>query len=985
MISLYIDIFYFSQLRRIDEQSVDGLIARLGQILANANGQAHGRGSPFLYTFDEDIPGIRLQAAQASFVVFTELKAASEGLSGFVMALDEGDETNPDDIVRSFKKMVFSLQADNNFVVGERLADDFSEYFSYDDRDGFRFAVDFRFTHPVSADEEQLFWERPSRSRLILDKLDPLFRGESQVKAIVFAAERGSAPMRCLERAIRPFSGPVPVPRFRPKPCALNPYAPICSGLPAADIPVAGGRLSKPERKCFEAARPAFDYLSRAPFLSHPPVEIERRFALFFELYLRGFVRDRLARSLPPLVLAEDIDAFPPESAKLLFSFAKDLSDGQSLIILATAGSPARLSLDSGFADYVSLPEMAESEALEYVDSVFEKEKSQANRLPAATVRGLAKQWKEEPLAFFHALLSGAESKDPTSAYLSSLPGELLEILFFTVVSDGVLDKAGLEDFLTRTGRKSQSQQLAFRQLYQMGLIVSQDNPEPSAADLGDRLRAILGEDSPKLEKAFFAHLASLSDRGALQESIDLSRHISGQGFPLPPDAILRTLSREYALGNAFSIKASRESGFYQGLQETSVQDRLGMDRWAGLLAALSGGSENEIRAMVEAMDALPSDEEGLISGQRAMSRFLKEYSFGRGREALDKAKRALIAFQRKTDVLGEAQANRALGLCFLKNEQIYDSMDYFSNAFAIAEGLPDSFECSLDSYYEAVSYFLHGNYSRSERLAQRCQELAYKCFRPDWEIQALFLQSRVEFALGRFEKALELLSSALAVDRLCPSAAFADRLRIWSGRCLTRIFEYKHAQAVFEAYSSDPEALCFLAENLLEIDEPEKALAAVEKAIEFRVRRALSGPDQPRLSSGFDFIEDRAIGGEDSENAFMLSLLALKAEIKRRLGKQAEAAGELYRLTRELKLSDNDPNIHVYLYYYFLAIPESGNAPSDSPGFQTDRATILSKAFKYLQLKASRIDTAADKNSFMTANRDNRMLLDSAKLYKFI
>jgi tetratricopeptide (TPR) repeat protein len=985
MISLYLDIFYFSQLRRINQASMDGMVARLSQILLNANGQIHGRSSPFLFTFDEEIPGIRLQAAQASFVVYSELKAASDELSGFVLALDENEETNPEILLRSFKKTVFSLQADNNFVVGEALADDFSDYFSYDRRDDFCFAIDFRFTHPVSADEQQIFWERPSASRLMLDRLDPVFRGESLEKVLVFTADRQSSPMRVLERAIKPLTGAVQVPRFRPKPGTLNPYAPICACLPVSDIPVSGGRLTKSERRCYDAARPAFDYLAKAPFMENPPAEIERRFFLFFELYLHGFVRDRIARGLPPLILLEDVDLFPVKSIKLFSSFIQELTDGQSLVLVATSESPECPSLDPEWTEYLELPEASEAEAIAYVDEVFEKGKAEGDRLPRETVETISEKWKGEPLAFFHALLSGSASKDPTAAYLASLPTDLLEILFFILISNGVLATPELEEFLTRTGRKAQSQQLAFRQLYQMGFIVSQENPEPSADRLSGYLPGILGQEHAELEKAFCSYVAGLADRGALSESIDLSRHISGLGFPIPPASVLRTLSREYSLGNVAAIKASRESGFFQGLSGVSVQDRLGLDRWAGLLAAAAGGSENELRAMAESMDALPSDEDSLLSGQRSMSRFLKDYSGNRSKDALDRAKRALISFQRKTDILGEAQANRALGLCFLKSEQIYDAMDYFANAFAIAEAIPDDFECALDSYYEALSYFLHGNYSRCARLAARCQDLARKGFRPDWEIQALFLQARVEFEFGRFDKALEFLSGAMAVDRLRAASGCADRLRIWSGRCLTRIFEYSHAAALLEAYPDDAEALAFLAENLLEIDEPEKALAVAEKALEIEPSRRPVSPDQPRLASGYDFIEDRAIGSDGSESAFTLFLLTTRAEIKRRLGKQEEAANELYRLTRELKLSENDPNLHVYLYHYFLAIPESGSVKAEYSTFQTDRATILSKAFKTLQLRASRIDTAVDKNSYMTANRSNRMLMDSAKLYKFI
>jgi tetratricopeptide (TPR) repeat protein len=983
MISLYLDIYYFSQLKRIDSQTIDVLLSRVNQTVQNANGRSHCRHSPFVFTFDDSIPGIKLQAAQASFAVYNELKSSGEKLSGFVLALDDTQEENPDMIERSFKSMVFPLQADNNFLVGEELADDFSEYFSYESRGDFRVVLDFRFTHPVSADESQGFWERPSQMRSMMDLLDPYFSGERSGGIVLFRGDRSEAPMRNLERALKPLTGPVPVPLFRYKPLTSNPYSGMCTSIQPSDIPVAASRLSKTERRAFESARAAYEYIMKTPFKKHIPGEIDRRFRLFMDLYMKGFVRDRLARGLPPLILMEDMDLHSPKCLSIISEIMERNQEGMRPIVLGTLQARDWTGLDPSRFVLHELPEPNRKDIEDYLAKVHDRSLPESDEAERAEFESILADWAREPLHFYHAFLSGKNSKNPTKKYLSGLPDELLEILYVAIIANGILDRQNLEAYLSHSGRKPQSQQLAFRQLYQMGLILSPDCADPCALDLDTAVGSILGEKASNIRLDFFSYLASLAAGGALFESIELYQFASAAGLRADPRAIARCLSREYALDNADSMKTVRQAGFFKGIHQMDVKDRLCLDRWAGFLSAFARGED--IGGGVDAMDSAAGDEECALAGQRCMAHFYHDYASARSRESLSWAKRALILFQKSKDVLGEAQANRALGLCFLRGEQIYDAMDYFSNAFSIAESVSDDFDCVLDSYYEGLSYFFHGNYSRASRLAQKSRELAQKCFRPDWEIQAIFLAMRVEFELGRFESALDLIGQARSTDRLSSSGDCGERLEIWAGRCLSRMSEFAHAREIFDRYPDDPESMAFLAETLIETDEPEAALAIVERALEKGPREKGASPEKPSFASGYQLLEDRAIGGSGKEDAFGLFLLSTRAEIKRRLGKQEEASGELYQLTRELKLSECDPNLHVYLYLYFLSIPESGGMSRDLSGFQTDRATILSKAFKYLQLRASRIDTAGDKNSFMTANRVNRMLLDSAKLYKFI
>ncbi|HSV55534.1 MAG TPA: hypothetical protein VLH39_00310, partial [Magnetospirillaceae bacterium] len=67
-----------------------------------------------------------------------------------------------------------------------------------------------------------------------------------------------------------------------------------------------------------------------------------------------------------------------------------------------------------------------------------------------------------------------------------------------------------------------------------------------------------------------------------------------------------------------------------------------------------------------------------------------------------------------------------------------------------------------------------------------------------------------------------------------------------------------------------------------------------------------------------------------------------------------------------------------LYLYFCFLLLERLTEPP-------LDRGTVLSRAFRYLQERAGRIEEAAAATDYLEKNLWNRRLVEAARRYKLL
>jgi tetratricopeptide (TPR) repeat protein len=233
---------------------------------------------------------------------------------------------------------------------------------------------------------------------------------------------------------------------------------------------------------------------------------------------------------------------------------------------------------------------------------------------------------------------------------------------------------------------------------------------------------------------------------------------------------------------------------------------------------------------------------------------------------------------------------------------------------------------------------------------------------------------------LGRPDRARAGFEACLCMARLGRSAALERRARAWLGRAMARGGSYAEALACFALAPKDAEAAFFRAEALVAMERYADAGTALSETEAIGYEKGPLYAEAPGFSSGFELVED-CLAGSD---ALALRSGALRADLERRQGALAQAAERLYGITRGRPGTELDPAYHEFLFMFFLTLPETGS-PSPRSEFMSDRGTILSKAFKQLQLRASRIDSADDKNDYIARNPLNRSLTEIARTFKFI
>ncbi len=87
----------------------------------------------------------------------------------------------------------------------------------------------------------------------------------------------------------------------------------------------------------------------------------------------------------------------------------------------------------------------------------------------------------------------------------------------------------------------------------------------------------------------------------------------------------------------------------------------------------------------------------------------------------------------------------------------------------------------------------------------------------------------------------------------------------------------------------------------------------------------------------------------------------------------------ELYHITREERVSELDPYLPLYSYWYATTLPEEGGEGTDH------KLTILNRAMKHLQQRWSRIENARDRSQLMTANYWNARLLEEGRARRLL
>lgn len=365
-------------------------------------------------------------------------------------------------------------------------------------------------------------------------------------------------------------------------------------------------------------------------------------------------------------------------------------------------------------------------------------------------------------------------------------------------------------------------------------------------------------------------------------------------------------------------------------------------------------------------------------------------------RKALDPAKTALLELQdqdlNRDGQMGEAGANLLLGRILLAMHRIDEAKDYFLIARESPAGSREADRSHEIAALLGITYFLEGNYTAALRESRALGGMAAAVGRRRWEMLGLFLQGRVLFTLGRYQEAESCFSTGMTGTAIHPWEGAHDLFHGWTCRSMT--YQGKTEASIQRLIGSDenPEHRFFLAEAHFLAEQYPEALKAIEEARRLERDRVklFTRPLPWSIDSGFDCLEDLAFADPGRHGMLFQRIRAWHGLILSRNGRVEEGQQELGRLTREDKLSDQDPESHLYLFFQTLMLPDREGASGVYQGEDEgpdglDKLTQLSKALRFVQGIGSRIEKAEDRKDFLYKNYWNAKLTARGRAAKLI
>ncbi len=992
MIGLFMKIPFHSQLRAAEPRLAAELAGAVEEVVSAFAATRQATEESFLLTFDENSRPCRLRAAEAARALAQKLSGIGPRLHGWSLLLDSG-AADAEDSLRAVKRLWFGIQADG-FYISPRSKSIFADYFLFGttgaDAEGrgcipVLDSVYARPALPPCGPADEALEEASSQAidRLV-DALGEIGVAQNSDQALAVLGP-GRGPSLCIDAALSKLY-PDSLERFlRLSASAVEsaPYGPVASAFaalvsPKKGVSGPGSLLSGAERGLLEELAPMLDFLQRSPYRSGYSAQIGVRLRLCTAAALRFYAREMRSSGLPAFVLLERVDRFPEPSLELILSLVAENLSGEGLAILAAgselprywAGAAPRTLEAPGPS-----PSAIAQAALRYAEEL-RAPGGAATLALAAAGDPLRLKLAVRLLACDRGFSPAASTETLAARALETFPREFPELLLALRLGEETLTDESMESFLRDIGYVAGVRSPVYGSLAALGYITRGERPRIAAPVAASVPEQVLPDGGAALRGDFAARLLHLREQGRIIPSGALYRRMLADS---------KDLLRGEAGSSALAMDCISADAVYgpseppgSGVLETPLAPM------ADFLRASSIPDRDRSLAALEALEtssARLGDGGELASAVTALARAAFDYAEGRAQVAASRAKKSLMRLHALGARKVEAKAHRILGLCSLAQEQVQEGADYLGNAYEIAAGIPEPLECILAATAEAAAAFALGDLGRVSSRADAAADWAASSFRADWESACAFIKGRAALEIGRCEEAEANFGRVRTVARVYGQAEASRRAEIWTGRAASFAGESMRAREMLRRFGDDAEALWFLAELEAWEGAPREAVALADEALSIAPPTAFFPAEAFDWGSGFASLEGRAVGFFGKRSYLRDQVEAFRefaAGMADPEGSGLACAARLAALAREDRLSALHPAAHLYLFYRYLILERV--TPSSMDG-----ATALSKAFKALQMRSTRMGEASLKDGFLGANRWNKALIDAARSRKLI
>jgi tetratricopeptide (TPR) repeat protein len=283
--------------------------------------------------------------------------------------------------------------------------------------------------------------------------------------------------------------------------------------------------------------------------------------------------------------------------------------------------------------------------------------------------------------------------------------------------------------------------------------------------------------------------------------------------------------------------------------------------------------------------------------------------------------------------------------------------------------------------FFSSLRHYLWGSFDQAIEQIEAAVSAAENGGYENWHFYTTFFKARLFFELGRYHDAEKILADCLLrnecyrdPDRYKLFSAWAARACIFQGKAYRGI-------TMLKTLKKDPEVLMFTAEGYYFKRELQKATECIEHIEDNSdyFEPAFNSNENISWKNGFTALEERFLRTEEGSGILLHNIKSLYALFTGLSGNREFGIEILYSLTRDQKISENDPFNRIYFYFYSQLIDSRHDLDS------VDKLTIMSKALKYLQQTSSRINNPGIRQEYMNKNFWNSRLSEEARREKLL
>jgi hypothetical protein len=743
------------------------------------------------------------------------------------------------------------------------------------------------------------------------------------------------------------------------------------------------------------------------------PDRLSVDFYCAYRLYLLGYVRAMESRCVPAVALFEDIHTYHPEALRFTASVVHDLLRLDSFVpILTCRGDHDACGVFGTDVLAVRLHAVSLDEIRGVAQSMYpglnlpEKAARRIRSLGGGRLgpvghylRHLERSGKIQGEAGRFAWVAGAPARLPTDGSraawgeIEALSRPARELLYLCALSGGILpvsETLGLAVSLDTPPTEARAMESRIRDLRadllgleRAGLIRGADVPVFLFSALKARLAESLGGWAARARTAFSDSLERAWRSGHARHLVLAFSVLRADRLDVALDIldtlVTRKLDELNVRGCHFFLdpaKLRADVGATEGQRERYARMAATGELRSHLLL---GAWERAERAMDRVSNLeIPDDRPGDLA-RRALEQSRFHLVKAEAPAAAKAAKTAAILFHDASEERGERRAEAELGAALLAEGRLEEALEYFG--FVTRATDCDPFPRVRAASLASIASYLLGNLSASVRLAEEAERLAQGAARREWQAFMVFFRARHHFDLGQFDEAVSVLEGLLAFTRLYGMERARAVATAWMGRSLAYAGRPVFASELLQRLGDTPEVRFFRAEGLFLLGQVQPALRLLESDGLGTGRQSMQPGERVSWESGFASIEERCSPLRRDGGTLLRLIRGFRAYLTALDGRPEQASRELYRITRVERVSDADPYLPLYGYWYAATLPEENEQGKGSD----HRLTVLNKAMKQLQQRSSRIESARDRWQLMTANYWNARLLAEAKSRRLV